>query len=238
VADGDVAALRALPASVVLDAPVTVPFFPVVDGEILQEDTPTSFAAGHEAHVPYLLGANDYEENLLRWLPGASQALLSSLGDRAAPLLALYTRRGEDPTRAAQRLWGENAMTLPARWRAARHASRAPTWLYRYAYVPDMLRATTPGAGHEAEMEMVFGNPSRRTSITWSTADRSMAKALSAYWVSFAKTGSPNHAGAPPWRPFRADADRLMMFDATGPHMVARFAKQRLDALDAASSPH
>jgi para-nitrobenzyl esterase len=85
VADGDVAGLRGLPASAVLDAPVTVPFFPVIDGVIVKEDTPTSFAAGREAPVPYLLGANDYEENLLRWLPGASQALLSGLGDKARP---------------------------------------------------------------------------------------------------------------------------------------------------------
>jgi para-nitrobenzyl esterase len=127
-------------------------------------------------------------------------------------------------------------MTLPARWRAGRHARHAPTWLYRYAYVPENLRATTPGAGHEAEMEMVFGTPSRRTSTPWTAADRAMARALSAYWVSFAKTGSPNHAHAPRWHPYRANADRLMMFDATGPHMVEGFARARLDALEAASS--
>jgi para-nitrobenzyl esterase len=72
-------------------------------------------------------------------------------------------------------------------------------WLYRYGYVPDAAEGKAQGAGHDAEMEMVFKNPDLRWSGHWSAADTAMAKTVNGYWVNFAKTGDPNGKGLPRW---------------------------------------
>ena len=238
IADGDPAALRALPAETVLDAPVTLPVFPVIDGTLLVQSTPEAFATGNVAPVPYLVGANDREESLLRWLPGVGDRFFADLGDQGEPLIARYQRPGEPRADTIARIWGEAAMTLPARSRARAMAARgAPVWLYRYAYVPEALRASVPGAGHEAEIEMVFGNPGRAAAPVWTAADAAMARIVSGYWIAFARSGDPNHAGAVAWPRATSDGDgdALIEFTAQGAQVRHAFARDRLDALEAAT---
>ena len=82
VPDGDIAALRALPAEAVLDAPVRTPAFSIRDGKLIEYDNLDAFRLGRGVLV-YLLGANNYKQSLIRWLPGADQALLARLGPQA-----------------------------------------------------------------------------------------------------------------------------------------------------------
>ncbi len=234
VPDGDMAALRALPAETLLDAPVRAPIFPVRDGRLIVRDTTDAFRLGEAAPVPYLVGANDYEQSLMRWLPGAGDAMLARLGPSAQPILDQYLQPGVTREQAIGRMWGEMAMVEPARRRAMQQAARGvPVWLYRYGYVPEALRASTPGAGHDNEMEMVFATPSARSRPGWTAQDQTMADRVSDYWVSFARTGHPVAAGAPAWPRFAIGQDRLMEFSATGAAVVADFGKVRLDMLDA-----
>jgi para-nitrobenzyl esterase len=131
-------------------------------------------------------------------------------------------------------MWGEDSMTEPARRRAKSLALHGrPVWLYRFAYVPEALRPTLPGAGHDAEIQMVFGNPSPSAKAGWSAADAAMAKTVSGYWVAFAKSGDPNHPGALPWPRFTSRQDRLMSFGGAGPAVLADFGRKRLDMLEA-----
>jgi para-nitrobenzyl esterase len=234
----DLAALRALPATTVLNAPVRAPIFPVIDGRIVLGSTADMFSSGPVARVPYLVGANSHEESLMRWLPGAGPALVASLGARAEPLIAAYTDAGETRDVAVARLWGENAMTLPARTRARQQAARgAAVWLYRFGYVPEARRATVPGAGHGDETPFVFDVPTPRDRATWSKADAAMARRVGDYWVAFARTGNPNHAGAPRWPRLTAQRDAMLQFDADGAHAVATSPDHRLDLLEAATKP-
>jgi para-nitrobenzyl esterase len=238
VPDGDVAALRALPASTVLDAPVRAAAPPVLDGKLIVYDTATAFSLGKAAPVPYLAGANDYEQSLMRWLPGAGDAMLAKLGGAGDRILAEYTGPGLTREQAVGRMWGEMAMVEPTRRRAKQQAARGlPVWLYRYSYVPEALRATVPGAGHDNEMEMVFATPSERARPGWSGNDQKMAELVSNYWVAFARTGNPNGQNAPDWPRFTADNDRLMEFSRSGPTVVSDFGRTRLDMLEAASIP-
>jgi len=211
------AALRALPADKIWDGPATAPVPPVIDGKLIVASTDEAFAKGLAVKVPYIVGSNGREESLIRWLPGADESWLTGLGDKGKTLLALYTADGTDRKLALGKLWGEAAMTAPSRARARAMATEgAKTWLYRYAYVPDAAQGSVPGAGHDAEMEMVFKNPDLRWKAKWSAADAAMARTMNAYWVNFAKTGDPNGAGLPSALP--------------------GFAKARLDAIDAAKA--
>ncbi|WBO21954.1 carboxylesterase/lipase family protein [Sphingomonas abietis] len=236
VADGDVNALRALPAATILDAPVRAPAFPVRDGKLIVHDTTDAFRLGEAAPVPYLVGANDYEQSLMRWLPGAGDAMLARLGDRAAPLLAQYQAPGVTREQAIGRLWGEQAMVEPARRRAKQQGARGlPVWLYRFSYVPEALRSTVPGAGHDNEMQMVFAVPSPAARPGWTADDQKMADIVSGYWVAFAKRSDPNPPHALPWPAFSAKSDKIMEFSASGPIVIDDFGKQRLDMIESLS---
>lgn len=233
----DLAALRALPASAVLDAPVRAPAFPVIDGRLIVGSTTTAFASAAVAKVPYLVGANDHEESLMRWLPGAGDSLIRSLGDHAASALALYRRTGESRDVTVARMWGENAMTLPARQRAEWQAQRGqPVWLYRFGYVPSALRRQSAGVGHADEIQMVFGVPATAAAKGWSKADTAMADQVAGYWVAFARTGNPNHGAAPRWPRFSSAEKSLMLFGNYDVGAVRDFAGARLDALQAAAA--
>ena len=231
----DLKALRALSPEQVWDGPATQPASPVIDGKLVIASTDQVFAKGLMAHVPYIGGSNSREESLIRWLPGADDHWFAGLADKGPPLLRLYTADGTDPKTALARLWGEAAMTAPARARARAVAAKSgKTWLYRYAYVPDAAQGSVPGAGHDAEMEMVFENPDMRWKGKWSDGDAAMAHTVNAYWVNFAKTGNPNGPGLPAWPLYTTKTDILMNFDRPSPAPLPAFGKARLDAIDAA----
>jgi para-nitrobenzyl esterase len=237
VAGDDLAALRRLPAATVWGGPVRAPAFPVIDGQLIRMPNDVAFAKGAVAHVPYLVGSNGYEQSLLQWLPGAEKALVRNRPDTGG-VLRVYEAAGLDPQAALKAMWGDAAMTLPTRSRADDMAATgSKTWLYRYAYVPEALRTVLPGAGHEAEIEMVFDTRNGRIRHVWSARDLAIGRMMHGYWVDFARTGNPNGAGLPSWPAFN-DPSRPEMVFANGGVSVARdLDRDRLDALAAAILP-
>jgi para-nitrobenzyl esterase len=161
--------------------------------------------------------------------------MMVRLGPDAEPILNLYARPEDDRAAALSRLWGEDMMVEPSRRRAkSLSADGTPVWLYRFSYVPEALRAKTPGAGHDAEIEMVFDIPSVASRAGWTPADRAMAKIVSGYWIAFAKSSDPNHKGALAWPRFNPRTDKLMEFGRSGPAVVENFGRARLDRIEAA----
>jgi para-nitrobenzyl esterase len=59
--------------------------------------------------------------------------------------------------------------------------------------------------------------------------DEAIAGAMHAYWVSFAKTGSPASAGGPAWPAVKPREDPVMEFGADGPAVRTDFKKLELD---------
>jgi para-nitrobenzyl esterase len=131
-------------------------------------------------------------------------------------------------------MWGDAAMVEPAR-QTARMAAAAgnPVWLYHFSYVPEALRTRRPGAGHGDEIEFVFANPSAPSRPGWTQKDQAMAKAISARWIAFAKTGKPQVEGLPSWPRLTPRDDALLEFANSGQHAVRGFEKSHLDFLRA-----
>jgi para-nitrobenzyl esterase len=234
IAADDPAALRGMTTQAVLDAPVTAVSEPVEDGELLTEPPFATFAKGLAAPVPMLIGANDWEESLLRWMPGVLPALKARLGAHAAEGLELYDAPRIGEQAALAQMWGDAAMVEPAR-QTARMAAAAgnPVWLYHFSYVPEALRTRRPGAGHGDEIEFVFANPSAPSRPGWTQKDQAMAKAISARWIAFAKTGKPQVEGLPSWPRLTPRDDALLEFANSGQHAVRGFEKSHLDFLRA-----
>ena len=161
--------------------------------------------------------------------------MLTGLGKQAEPLIAAYARPGESRNIAVARMWGENAMAMPARRRARQQAERGQrVWLYRFGYVPQALSKVLPGVGHADEIQFVFGVPSPAARAGWSGADQAMAKRVGDYWVAFARTGNPNHAGAPRWPAFTVKGQEGIQFGADSIATLDTASAKRLDALETA----
>lgn len=232
-----IAQLRALSADQVWDGPVTTPASPILDGKVVVETTEAVFRDGRRPIVPFIIGFNSQEESLLRWLPGSETRWFQSLGARGPALLTPYEVSGEPREKAMARLWGEATRAAPARALARAAADHGgKVWLYRYGYVPDAAQGRASGAGHDAEIEMVFKNPDPRWPGVWSKADNEMARIVNGYWVNFAKTGSPNGAGLTEWPTYSRQSDTLMAFGPAGAETISRFGAERLDAIDAAAA--
>lgn len=235
VTDDDVDALRAIPAQVLVKASFgpKIPG-PIIDGHVVPERIEKALADGRHAIVPYLVGANSYEESLLEWLPKAVAEHQKALGNFREEAMRLTCDDGKiDEDTAARRLWGEAVMVAPARFLArGMAAAGAPTFLYHDSYVPKAVRGHIPGAAHGAEINLVFANEGKVSMFGESKADAKMADLMHAYWIAFARTGNPNGGGRPTWPAYSTNADTLLAFanDKVGP--VKFFNKPGLDLLD------
>jgi para-nitrobenzyl esterase len=67
---------------------------------------------------------------------------------------------------------------------------------------------------HCMEVPFVFDHVDNTPFMNGTGADRAaLAARMSEAWVSFARTGNPNHAGLPSWPAFDAATRSTMVFD-------------------------
>jgi para-nitrobenzyl esterase len=213
-ADIDPARLRALPGTAFLDPGFQFEFAPFLDGRLRAETVPQAYVRGHVRPIPLILGSNSYE--------GAIAADLKPLAGLARQLEGLYPDNGRDD-QALRLLDTDRYFGAPCRWIAAQHARRAPTFLYRFSYLPAPMRGLLPGAPHGAELPFVFDGwdsyppPLLRVLLGSeagpSAGDRAMTRTLHDCWISFAKTGRPVCPAAPTWPVYSRAADQLIDFN-------------------------
>ncbi len=239
------AALRALPASVLNAAPggLSDPAKPgpMLDGRIITQSIAEAFDQGDEAHVPYLEGGNSYEASLFPRVADDPGPVIASVGPPAR-VMAIFG--GGQPAQLAREITTDRLITEPDRHLARDMARQGlAAFVYHFAYVPAAMRATSFGAPHGGEIMYVFDNlPDRpltfgtRTIAAATPADRKIAAAMHAYWVAFAKTGSPDAAGGPAWPRYTVAADPTMDFSDGGVAVARHFERARLDLIDSAAN--
>ena len=222
-ADVDPATLRALPGTAFLDPGFGVEFAPFSDGRLLTESVAEAFAEGRTAPIPMLLGSNNYE--------GAIAQNLEPLRPLARKLASLYPDQGQSDL-ALRLLDTDRFFGAPCRWIASQNARRAPTFLYRFSYLPKALKALLPGAPHGSELPYVFDNLGGFPSAGPPTADdEAVADRLHHCWESFARTGQPACPGAPGWPLYSRQTDEVMEFDAAAT-VRRQLRSAQYDALD------
>ncbi len=217
------AELRALPDAKILEASDEhggIPLSPVVDGRLLTEPIPDTYAAGQQAHVPLLAGWNRDEDNALvegmtpqKWKAYAA----AHFKDRAAEFLRLYPGATDAQTARSAADHGGDLFSAfcTCKWLEAQCKTGAPAdrsssagWktgnapVYRYHFeLPAPPSKYHPGsfAFHSDDIEYVFGTLDSRPGSEWRPEDRKLSEQIMSYWTNFAKTGDPNGPGLPEW---------------------------------------
>jgi para-nitrobenzyl esterase len=233
---GDLAALRNLPAEIVLntadDDPEAEPAGLILDGKLMQANIEQVFAKGAEAKVPWIVGSNNYEASLYPDRIAHPDATLSALPEKIRNRArAIYDpfKTGNKGAVVAWLLTDKN-FTEPARWLAHLH-SRAgqPVYRYFFSYVSEEARGRVPGAAHGDELRYVFGQfgADPNLKIKFTDADKRMGALVERYWTNFARAHDPNGWGAPTWP--RDRRDDVLVLDWPGAQAKRGFRKRELD---------
>jgi para-nitrobenzyl esterase len=215
--------LRALPTEKILNAVKgrEEDFLPVIDGRLLIEPVPESYAQGRQAHVPLLAGWNRDEGSFAangmtaeKWKAFAS----THFKERAAEFLKLYPGTTDAEAGRSAIDYGGDAFIAFGTWKwieAHRKTGDSPVYRYHFelAAPPSKFNAGS-FAFHSDEIEYVFGTLDTRPGALWRPEDWKLSEQMMSYWTNFAKTGDPNGAGLPGWPRYNKE-DELIHLDNT-----------------------
>jgi para-nitrobenzyl esterase len=110
---------------------------------------------------------------------------------------------------------------------------RAPVYAYRLMWRTPVQggRLMTP---HSLDLPFMFDNVSKAPDMVGAPSDQTAALAhcMSESWLAFARSGDPNHAAIPAWRPYDLEQRSVMLFDvpptlAADPQREERLAMER-----------
>lgn len=225
-------------AEVPQQAPGTIAFAPVIDGELLPEAPVTVLREGRGLPVPLIIGTNKDEASVFKFM---KSPLLPISDERIREMLADIARErpeAQPPEMAQIRLAYEGVrrqaigtgiardigFRLPSLWIAEGHSEVAPVWLYRFDQATPMLKLIGLGATHASELAYVWrrlDDASMEFSFRLGGRTRAarVSARMSARWLAFARGETPDAAAAatpdraPDWPRFDAAERSTLIID-------------------------
>lgn len=219
-ANATAAELRAVPAERfneikgqgLSNAPV-----PISGDAVLPQSIQATFAEGKEAPLPLILGNTSDDASVVLAFGVDPVAVLKRLGAAGFLVRALYPGVKDD-TDLAWQVTRDLLFTMPARWIADRHATRAPTWRYYFDYTAVKERSKyANGVPHGGDVPYFLNTIDifEGTKNIATAADRELARRASDYVFEFARTGTPAASDSPLWAGHHAKQDRTLIFGDT-----------------------
>ncbi|XP_054440793.1 bile salt-activated lipase [Pteronotus mesoamericanus] len=205
-------------------------FLPVVDGDFIPDDPINLFA--NAADIDYIAGTNNMDGHIFSTIdmPAIEKDKEKVTDEDFFKLVSGLTitkgRKGADATfDFYTEPWARDAsqeakkktvvdfetdilFLMPTKTALARHranAKSAKTYSYLFSHPSRMpVYPDWVGADHADDIQYVFGKP-LSTPLGYRAQDRTVSKAMIAYWTNFARTGDPNmgHLAVPThWDPY------------------------------------
>lgn len=203
-------------------------FGPVLDQESLPRHPFYPDAPAQSAGIPMIIGnTRDETRAFLGSEPGVHdlnweelpQRLLPQLHVDIKPEYVIAEYRRIYPQYTATEVFFA-ATTAGRSWRGAiieaelRAAQGSPVFAYQLNY-RSPLEGGRYGAMHTMDIPLVFDNIAQPQALTGTSAEaQKAADQMSDAFIAFARTGNPNHAGLPQWRPYELANRATMVFDA------------------------
>ena len=203
-------------------------FRPIADGRSLPAGPWWPKAPAVSANVPLMIGTTTTEMSMLM---GSSRPALFDIGeadlrkrlgytfasDKVDEIIAFFRNKSPEatPGRLLFDIVTANVFRRGAWTQADLKAGQnaAPVWLYEVGW-------NTPvdggkwGSPHSVEHPFVFDNVARSESMVGNGPDaQPMVGQIQPAWLAFARSGNPNHAGIPEWKPYQPETRTTMLFD-------------------------
>jgi para-nitrobenzyl esterase len=201
-------------------------FSPYMDGELIPRHPFDPTAPEISATVPILVGSvlNEFvngmdkpdcfsmtDAQLMEQVAAAYDAA------HAADLISAF-RKGH-PNANPFQLWSIMSATSIMRANSVILAQRkaalfkAPAYCFWFQWQTPVLDGR-PMAYHCADLSFFFDNMERCETMTGNGPDaRLLSAQMGEAWISFARTGNPNHPGIPNWAPVTPSGSETMIFD-------------------------
>lgn len=233
-------ALRDLSLPRLLDAQRLLPIgsvAPTADGGVLPVHPLEALRAGASSDVPVLQGMTATENALFRLtgMPGLDGPLRSALLRLAGPgaaadaveaALAEYRADCRDDDEAWDRITSDAGWLVPVdRMLSARAGSSAPTFAYEFGWRSPALGGAV-GAAHEVDVPFAFDTLAAPgvdallgAGVATDPGAVRLARAMSAAWAAFARTGVPAADDLPEWTPW-TPTDRSTMWLDVAPALL------------------
>jgi para-nitrobenzyl esterase len=238
------AALRAIPAETLVRQGVRAQ--ENVDGWVLPAEIRALFAERRHHNVPVIVGSTADEMTSLggagntpKTLEEFRKRLTQQYGELAAEFEKVYGVTSDaDIAPALMAVGRDTTFSSHMRsWARMTTAAGSDAFLYYFTHTPPHPRAAELKAFHASEIPYVFNvvpsTDPREAGYAYTDTDRSLADAMSNYWVNFIATGNPNGKGLPTWPAYSLATEPYLEFGATirsGNHLL----KRELDFLDRA----
>jgi para-nitrobenzyl esterase len=198
---------------------------PTVDGRILPRHPFDPDAPEVSAEVPLMTGSNLHEivngldrpEAQAMPMDELHQRVSQEFGKHSKGIIDAYRR--DNPQATPFDLYATIAAASfrrPAFEQAIRKAAlrRAPAYAYIYAWRTPLLGGR-PGPFHAAELAFTFDNAELCDHYSGGSIGAIvLSKQIITAWVSFARTGNPNHADLPYWPKYTSERRATMQFDS------------------------
>jgi len=196
---------------------------PTVDGKVLPAHSFDPAAPAVSANVPLMVGTclNEFSVSILN--PKLESLTDEELRTRVSAMFGPKNvriieafHRGHPNARPVE-LW--ELITNVFRPLAVKQAERkaalgaAPAFIYIFKWPSPVLDGKFRSF-HCLEIPFVFYNTDVYATMTGGGPEaRALAEKVSDAWISFARTGNPNHPRLPKWPAFEADRGATMIFD-------------------------
>ncbi|NEA36668.1 carboxylesterase family protein [Streptomyces sp. SID13031] len=190
-----------------------MPFFPVIDGELIHERPIDAIVGGAAAGIDLLTGVTTEEMRLFSIPSGMAAAITAEalpvlLGRQGVDpaIVAAYvaSRPGLSPGEVFGDIVGDAFFTLPTLQLAAAQRVHATAYLYEFDWKSPLEGL---GACHALELPFVFDTLATATSPLYGDEPpQELADRMHAAWVAFVTTGRPS------WSAYNATARPVMTF--------------------------